>query len=437
MARRVLREGRSTVYWGATHGLPQLVVRRAARRGDLQGRLTLAGAGGGGVDAVIEEIRAAGPLAQGAFGGVTVDHAVVREVLTSNDFRSGSPVGTTFLARVAQATRPDVLSPLEPPSLLVTEPPEHTRYRKLVTRVFTARAVERLRERTEKIAVELLDDLEARRPDGRPADLVAAYCGLLPVTVISAILGVAEGDRRRVLELGEGAAPSLDFGLGWGTYRKVARDIREFDSWLTGHISYLRRNPGEDLLSQLIQARDDQGALTELELKSTAGLVLAAGFETTVNLLGNGIKLLHDHPGQLARLRADPGLWPNAVDEVLRVDSPVLLTGRVAARATEVAGTTLPAGSFVTTILAGANRDPNVFDDPGRFDVTRPNARDHVSFSLGRHHCLGASLARMEGAVGLRALFDRYPGLTLLPGARRRPTRILRGWETLPARLEA
>lgn len=431
MAGRVLEEGRSAAYWAATHGLPRLAVRKAARRGDLQGRLSTVSAAGGDVIGVIEEIRAAGPLVRGALGYVTADHALVREVLTSNDFRTGTPVGTTSLGRVAAMTRPDVISPVEPPSLLVTEPPEHTRYRKLVTRVFTARAVERLRERTQKIADDLLDALDPTRP----ADLIAGYCGLLPITVISEILGVPERDRERVLHMGEGAAPSLDFGLGWRTYRTSERSIRDFDAWLTSHIEYLRRYPGDDLLSQLIEARDEEGRLSELELKSTAGLVLGAGFETTVNLLGNGIKLLHDHPGQRDRLREDPGLWPNAVDEVLRTDPPVLLTGRMTEHGAELAGRALPAGSFVTTILAGANRDPNVFDDPAQFDVTRPNARDHVTFSLGRHHCLGASLARMEGAVGLRAIFDRYPGLTLLPGARRRPTRILRGWGSLPARL--
>ena len=386
---------------------------------------------GGDAGGVIEEIRAAGPLVKGDFGYVTADHAVVRDVLSGNDFRTGTPVGTTFLGRVAAATSTGLPSPLEPPSLLVTEPPEHTRYRKLVTRVFTARAVERLRERTQKIADELLGRFDA----SRPADLIAEYCGLLPVAVISEILGVPEHDRQRILDIGEGGTPVLDFGLDWRTYRMVDRSIHEFDAWLTGHLEYLRRHPGDDLLSQLIEARDEEGRLSELELKSTAGLVLMAGFETTVNLLGNGIKLLHDHPEQLGRLREDPGLWPNAVDEVLRVDPPVLLTGRVTDHGTELAGHALPPGSFVTTILAGANRDPNVFEEPTRFDVTRPNARDHISFSSGRHHCLGASLARMEGAVGLRAIFDRYPDLTLLPAARRRPTRILRGWGILPARL--
>ena len=163
--------------------------------------------------------------------------------------------------------------------------------------------------------------------------------------------------------------------------------------------------------------------------------MLAAGFETTVNLLGNGLALFGRNPGQLARLRQDAALWPNAVDEALRLDPPVLLTGRVSIRTTSVAGVAVPEGAQVVIVLAGANRDPRVFAHPERFDVARENAREHVSFSGGRHYCLGASLARMEGEVGLRVLTERFPELRLLPGARRRPTRVLRGYETLPARL--
>jgi cytochrome P450 len=163
--------------------------------------------------------------------------------------------------------------------------------------------------------------------------------------------------------------------------------------------------------------------------------VLAAGFETTVNLLGNAIALLDRHPDQLGRLRAEPALWPNAVDEALRLDPPVLMTGRQSTQATSVAGVEVPKDALVVTILAGANRDPRVFEHPERFDVARENAKDHVSFSGGRHYCLGASLARMEGEAGLRALVERFPDMRLLPGARRRPTRILRGYEALPARL--
>jgi cytochrome P450 len=297
--------------------------------------------------------------------------------------------------------------------------------------VFTVREVERLRVRAEAIAEELLDALG----HASPVDLVPSYCALLPVTVISEILGVPPAQRQMVLEMGTRAAPSLDSGLSWRQYREVMTGLRGFTHWLDAHVDQLRRHPGEDLLSQLIEARDEEGALNDQELKATAALVLAAGFETTVNLLGNGIALLGRHPEQRDRLRAEPRLWPNAVDEVLRLDPPVLMTARMCARATSVAGQKVSQDAIVVTVLAGANRDPGVFEDPGRFDVGRHNAKDHVSFSGGRHYCLGASLARMEGEVGLRALADRFPDLRLLPGARRRPTRILRGYETLPARL--
>ena len=427
-------EVRSVVHWGVAHGLPTLVLRRAARRGDLQARLIRVGAEGTDeIHRIVEEIRADGPLYRSGIGHVATSHAAVRQVLSSDDFRSGIPTSTGTLGRISRWAAPDAVHPVEPPSLLVTEPPDHTRYRRLVTRVFTMRAVERLRERTEEIAVGLLDDLEPRASSA--VDLVESYCALLPVTVIAEILGVPEEERARVLEFGGAAAPSLDLGLGLRRYRSVTSALAGFDAWLSDHLEALRREPGDNLLSQLVAVRDEgEGeGLSELELKSTAGLVLAAGFETTVNLLGNGIALLHEHPDERARLGADPGLWPNAVEEVLRLDPPVLLTGRMAVRDTTVAGRPVRGGTMVTTILGGANRDPDVFPDPLRFDVGRENARDHVAFSVGRHHCLGASLARMEGEVGLRAIWDRYPDLRLEPGARRRATRILRGYDVLPA----
>jgi hypothetical protein len=418
-------QARGNVYWGVAHGLPRLLVRRAARRGDLQGRLMLAPSSGDQLWELFEEARARGPMVRSRLSYLTVDHAAVKEVLSSPDFRSGTPVrADSLIGRLLDRTAPRVPHPLEPPSLLVTEPPDHTRYRKLVNRVFTVRAVEQLRVRAESIAHELLDALDP----AAPADLIPSYCALLPVTVITEILGVPPAQRNRVLELGTHAAPSLDFGLSWRRFRTVTAGLRGFDQWLDTHIKDLRRHPGEDLLSQLIGARDEEGALDDRELKATAGLVLAAGFETTVNLLGNGIALLHRHPEQLDRLRRESALWPNAVDEAL-------LTGRVCARTTTVAGVQVPEGVQVVTVLAGANRDRRVFSRPERFDVARENAREHVSFSGGRHYCLGASLARMEGEVGLRALTERFPDLRLLPGARRRPTRILRGYESLPASL--
>jgi cytochrome P450 len=405
----------------------------AARRGDLHARLLFASRDGDPTP-LFEELRSHGPVYVGKYATVTASLPVVREVLTSNDFHTGIDVGGAggLIARAFHwAADTGVVGPLEPPSLLVTEPPDHTRYRKLVTRVFTARAVEKLRGRTVQIATELLDELDGRDR----ADLVERYCMLLPVTVIAEILGVPLDERERVLAFGAAAAPSLDLGLTWRQFRRVEAALASFDAWLGDHLSRLRANPGDDLFSQLVAVREDGRGLDERELKATAGLVLAAGFETTVNLLSNGIRLLHDHPDQLELLRREPAHWATAVDEILRYDPPVLLTGRSAARDTVVAGTPVPKGRLVTTLLAAANRDPSVFADPSRFDVTRANAKDHVSFSAGRHYCLGAALARMEGEVGLRLLFDRYPDLRLLPGARRRETRILRGFETLPARL--
>lgn len=422
------------VRWSVDQALPRLVIGRAAERGDLQGRLIRRAATEHtfALDDLFTEAREQAPLVKGAFGFVTCHHAVVKEVLTSNDFRAGIRIRDERLVnRISAWAASEVFNPVEPPSLLATDPPEHTRYRKLVTRVFTARAVEQLRERTEQIATELLDGVDP----GRPADLVEAYCGLLPVTVISEILGVPTAERERVLELGTAAAPSLDIGLTWREFRDVEASLSEFDAWLTDHLERLRRHPGDNLLSQLVAAREDGVGLSDLELRATAGLVLAAGFETTVNLLGNGIALLCDHPEQLRTLQERPERWPNAVDEILRVDPPVLLTGRVASRDTEVAGVRVPSGAVVSTVVAAANRDPAVFTDPARFDVTRENAREHLSFSAGRHFCLGASLARMEAEVGLRAIFDRFPGLRLEPGRTRRTTRILRGYERLPARL--
>ena len=420
------------VRWALGHQLPRTLLSVAARRGDLQAELIVSA---GDQHALFERMRANGPLYKGRIGFMTTSMPVVREVLSSSDFRAGfdvsdlgGPIGRTFKWAVEASTR---LGPLEPPSLLVTEPPDHTRYRRLVTRVFTVRAVEKLRERTQVIADELLDQLDGRDE----VDLVTGYCAQLPVTVIAEILGVPLSERDRILGFGEAAAPSLDLGLSWRRFRAVESALADFEAWLDDHLCRLRANPGEDLLSQLVQARDDGVGLDDTELKSIAGLVLAAGFETTVNLLSNGTSLLCANPDQLAALRHDPSLWPNAVDEVLRFDPPVLLTGRTATRDTEIAHTPVHKGQRVTTLLAAANRDPNVFAEPHRFDVARRNAREHVSFSAGRHFCLGAALARMEGDVGLRTLFERYPDLKALDGSTRRDTRILRGFATLPVQL--
>ncbi len=427
---------RSTLRWAATHGLMRAAIRRQARRGNPDAVLLLDPELQSDPFAHYERLREHRPFAPGAFSRVSVHHDVCTEVLRSEDFGvAGRDAAMPAAVRLALrlAGPPPHPGPIDPPSMLAVDPPDHTRYRRLVTRAFNARRVEALRGRTEEIAANLLDSLATA--DGRPVDLVERYGSLLPVTVISEMLGVPTAMREQFLAWGDGAAASLDLGLPRGRWSTVQTNVAALHRWMTGHLRRLREEPGEDLLSRLVTTADDDGShLTEHELVSTALLVLAAGFETTVNLIGNGSRLLFDHPDQRARLAADPSLWPTAVDEVLRVESPVSRTARRARRDTEVAGERIPEGALVVTVLAGANRDPGVFPEPSLFDVGRVNAREHVAFSSGIHYCLGAALARMEGEVALRALFERFPDLAPAGRARRRPTRILRGYEAMPVR---
>jgi cytochrome P450 len=381
-----------------------------------------------------DEMRAHGRLVRGRAAWLTADHAIAHQLLRSDDFTVTS-LGSTLpkpLRRLEQKTKVQGrLHPLLPPSLLSVEPPEHTRYRKTVSSVFTTRAVAALRERVQQAAAALIDGLT----EGDVVDVVDRYCSQLPVTVIGDIIGVPDDERPRILEFGELAAPSLDIGLPWEQYLRVERGLDGFNEWLANHIGALRSAPGDDLMSQLIAASEGGARLNDEELRATAGLVLAAGFETTVNLLGNGIRILLEHPDQLALLLDDPDLWPGAVEEILRLESPVQKSARVALVDTELAGRSVKSGELVVLYLAGANRDPDVFADPHRFDVTRDDAGKHLSFSGGRHFCLGAALARAEGEVGLRTFFERYPDAALAGAGSRRDTRVLRGWSSLPIAL--
>jgi hypothetical protein len=414
----------------------RLALRWAHRHGDLHARSILDPDARADPYPLYDQVRAQGPLVRGRLAHLTASHDVITQVLRSEDFRAGADedaLPQPLRSLVAWSRDARALGPIDPPSMLVVEPPDHTRYRRLVSRVFSARAVEGLRPTVQDVADELLDTMA-----GRPAlDLVDAYATLLPVTVIAKVLGVPASERQTVLRFGHQAAPSLDVGLSLRQYREVDAGVRGFQAWLGDHLQRLRERPGDDLLSQLVHLEDEGQRLDEVELRATAGLLLAAGFETTANLLGSGTDLLLRSPDQLAVLRGEPDLWQNAVDEALRVEPPVQVTARFAVRETEVAGRTVPSGGLVITMLAGGSRDPAVFEDPARFDVRRPNARDHLAFSGGRHFCLGAALARLEGEVGLQRLFARFPDLQLDAPGRRRPTRVLRGWEQLPVRTGA
>ncbi|HEY4458510.1 MAG TPA: cytochrome P450 [Pseudonocardiaceae bacterium] len=428
-----MNQVRSTAIWGIRYGLPGLVLRGAARRGDLIARLAIDPGIREEPFAAYDQLRARGPLVDNRVVSATATHRVANAVLRDERFVASPSAGpTATLDRLLNAILdPAALGPVDPPSLLTIHPPQHTRIRRLVSRAFTARAIAALGTRVREIAEELLD----RIAEGPAAfDLIDAYAAPLPVIVIAEILGVPADMREQFLKWGNDAALTLDPGLRWRDYRRAERSLRELHRWLDGHLARLRREPGSDLLSQLVRLVDDGDRLSDLELRATALLILGAGFETTVNLIGNAVPLLLAHPDQLATLRTEPGGWGNAVDEVLRYDSPVQVTVRQARADADIAGLTVPNGRAVVIMLGGVNHDPEVFADPHRFAVTRANAAEHLAFSAGIHFCLGAQLAKLEASIALEALFDRFPDLATNGTPVRRGNRVLRGFEHLPVR---
>ncbi|MGH3168168.1 MAG: cytochrome P450 family protein [Trebonia sp.] len=311
--------------------------------------------------------------------------------------------------------------------MLNTDPPDHTRFRKLVTKAFTSRMVEGLRPRIEQVAAGLLDAM----PAGATADLISAYALPLPVAVISHMLGVPEADRDRFRDW------TLSF-VADTTPEALAEDSRQLSAFLSALIEDKRAHPGDDLISRLVQVSDNGDQLSAGELLNMIFLLLVAGFETTVNLVGNAVLALLHHPGQLALLQSDPALLTGAVEEFLRYEGPVnIATNRFTTEPVRVGGADIPAGQYVLVSLLAANRDERQFADPGRLDITRPPGA-HLGFGHGIHHCVGAPLARLEGQIAIGALLRRFPGLVLAAkpeDLRWRDSTQMHGLHELPVRL--
>jgi cytochrome P450 len=430
----LVRPARTAVRWAVRHGLPGAYLARSARRGDLVGRLLRDPVLREQPYDVYEQLRARGPLTGSSLGLVTTSHPLAQEILRSDRFGVGwdrAAAPRVIRWALAFGDDPTAAGVAEPPSMLVVDPPDHTRFRRLVSRAFTPRATAAFEPAIRRTAETLLDDLERREGT---VDLVGAYAAQLPVLVIAELLGVPTERREDFLRWGAAAAATLDPGLPLRRYLAAEKALRAMHRFLEEHFARLRREPGNDLVSRLVTLPPDE-ALTDRELHATVLLLLGAGFETTVNLLGNAVVLLDAHRDQWDALRSGAAGWHDAVEEVLRLDSPVQLTGRTARADVDLAGRSVAAGSRITLLLGAANRDPDVFPDPARFDVTRVGAREHLAFSGGIHYCVGAGLARLEGAVALRALSERFPGLQVAGRPRRRDLQTLRGFETLPVRL--
>ena len=356
-----------------------------------------------------DEVRRRGELIRSPLVGYqTATHRVCRQVL--RDRRFGVRVEGGGLSRGDGQL-----------SLLELDPPDHTRLRRLVAPAFTPHAIAGYRPRIEKVVDDLLDAVPA---DG-PWDLVASLASPLPIAVITDLLGVPDADSAAFARYGATIGSAL---AGPQSVAHVARLIeadRQLRRLLSQVFDHHRREPGDDIVSQLVATEGDQ--LAPAELYPLCLLLLLAGFETTVNLIGNTVLALLDRPDQWRAVVEDPSLAAAAVEETLRWDPPVQRTVRTPLADLELAGVAVPKGSMVVLYLAGANRDPDAYDDPDRFDLTRQGGAEHLAFSAGIHYCLGAPLARLEATVALQRLVQRFPQLQRAGRLRRRNGTVIRG----------
>ena len=316
-------------------------------------------------------------------------------------------------------------------TMLLQNPPDHTRLRSLVVKAFDARRVEAMRERINAIANELVDDFEA----AGSGDLVRLFTHPLPVIVICDLLGVPKPDRAEFVQGTRISGRLIDPSPMTAEELAQANDSTlESTQYFEALCDERRRNPQDDLITALVESETEHGKLSKEELTSNIALLFAAGHETTVNLMGNALLALYRSRDQLDLLRSDLSLMPNAVEEFLRYDSSVQLTARDAMEDTEIQGIAVPRGTAVLTLLAAANRDPAAFEDPDRFDITRERTKP-LAFGGGIHLCLGAQLARIETREALSVLLERLPGLELqnLDNPDWKQTITLRGVKSQPA----
>jgi len=317
--------------------------------------------------------------------------------------------------------------------MLQQDPPDHTRLRGLVIKAFTARRVEDMRPRIQEIVDQTIDAVR----DRGYMDLIEDFAFRLPVTIICDMLGIPEEHREAFYSGSRDGGRLLDpVPMTPAEVAQANASNMMAQMYFQQLFELRRREPGDDLTTQLVQAEEDGNKLTNEELTANIILLFGAGHETTVNLIGNGLLALHRNPDQLALLKANPSLMSNAIEEFLRYDSSVQLTGRVALEdIDDLGGKKIPKGESVLCLLGSANRDPAVYPDrPDRLDITRPNVRP-LSFGGGIHHCLGAQLARIEAEIAISTLLRRLPELRLDDAAdpEWRPTFVLRGLKRLPA----
>ncbi len=370
--------------------------------------------------AVYEQLRARGPVSRSTTGMYAVTgRSVADQLLRDRSVSVATAAGTDNV-------------PIDL-SLLEIDPPDHTRLRALVAPAFSPRRMRVQEERISAAIDRLTADLAGRLADG-PVDLMEAFARPLPVLMITSLLGIPEHERGPLTRYGNAIGLALDGVHSVRHHQEIKEADAQLHALFERLIALRRREPGDDVISHLIAAEDGQ-RLTHDELVPLASLLLVAGFETTVNLIGNAVAAMLDRPTVWSQVTADPALAEAAITETLRFDPPVQLTGRTPLSDLTIDEHHLPADRSVIVLLAAVNRDPDVFERPAEFRLDRPNPRDHLAFSTGIHHCVGRPLAELEGRLALAALAHTLP--TLARAGRETFTNgmVLRGRRTLPVRL--
>ncbi|MEU4561983.1 cytochrome P450 [Actinoplanes sp. NPDC023936] len=370
--------------------------------------------------AIYDRVRAGGDLVATRLGNyVTASYRICDAVLRDR----------RFVVRSAEINGPGAPGDALDMSFLDRNPPEHTRLRRVAQPAFSPREIAGYRPLIERTVDDLLD----KALSGGTFDLVPSFAAPLPIAVITDLLGVPDADAARFAEHGAVIGGALD---GIRSLRHAARLQQAsgaLDAVLADLLALRRREPADDAVSRILAAEGDQ--IQSAEILPMCRLLLVAGFETTVNLIGNAVNALLDHPAQWADLCADPaGLAGKAVEETLRWDPPVQRTARCASEEMEVGGRTVRPGQFVITLLGAANRDPSIFSRPGEFDLHREPEAEHLAFSSGIHYCVGAPLARLEAAIALQRLAERVPDLRRAGPIRRRNATLIRGPISFPVR---
>lgn len=379
------------------------------------------------INAMDPVLRVPGVFGLGAW--VVTDHGICAGALRSKVFgkEADKVVPPEKLKLIPQESGD--LSVRRRSNMLFRDPPDHARLRGLVSKAFTPRTVEQLRPHVVDIAERLLDAVEGQGS----MDVIRDFAFLLPIIVIAELLGVPSADRDQF------KAWSTDLTLGLSPaataedLARVSAAIQALDDYMEAVIEERRREPRADLISDLVRAEEAGDKLSREEMVATCRLLLTAGHETTVNLIGNGTLALLRHGEERAALAGDPALLPNAIEEILRYDSPVQMTMRFAFEDAPLGAQSVKRGDLVIMLLGAANRDPAQFADPDRLDLRRENAQSHLSFGSGIHFCLGASLARLEGQIALGALLRRMPRLSLATeDLAWRPNPVLHGLVSIP-----